>query len=77
MTVNLKSRLSEGLAPGETLPFGVRKVEGTAVRMVEEPDGSGRLETWGPSGWEPGGFWSAFMDAGEAPIDFLRRIGIG
>lgn len=72
------SLLREGLAEGETLPLGVREVEGIAMRLVRAADGSGRAETWdGPEkGWRLGADLSAFMDAPEADISFLRQIGI-
>lgn len=73
------SRFSAGLASGETLPWGVRSCEGVLVRVVDQADGSSRIERWSSrdKAWVSGGNWTAFMDAPEASLDEMRRSGIG
>ena len=46
-------------------------------RIVELPDGSGRVETWGPDGWAPGGAgFDEFFETGLASPAFMDRLGI-
>jgi hypothetical protein len=61
------------------LMFGPFKIDGAAVRVVELPDGSGRIETWvpGTKSWEPGGAgWDETFNAIPASPAFLAAKGV-
>lgn len=50
---------------------------GALGRLVELPDGSGRVETWGGSGWEPGGTdMAAIAKAQSASPEILTEYGV-
>lgn len=56
------------------LKYGPVNLGGAVARMVEFPDKSGRLETWGGKGWEPGGTdLRAVMTAPYASPAILRE----
>ncbi len=59
------------------LKYGPVNLGGALARMVELPDKSGRLETWGAKGWEAGGTdLPAMMTAPYASPAILREYDV-
>jgi hypothetical protein len=53
------------------------KIDGGASRALEMPDGSLKVETWGPGGWVEGGAsLDEFMFAPPISPAFAARLGI-
>ena len=53
------------------------RTNGSVSRMVQLEDGSARVETWGASGWEPGGADIASVSkAPPASPEVLAKLGI-
>jgi hypothetical protein len=52
-------------------------IDGGAYRWLELPDGSWRVESWGPKGWTPGGASiSEFFDNSPVGEAFAAKLGI-
>lgn len=50
---------------------------GALGRVVKFPDGTGRVETWGATGWEPGGAdLTAILRAIPASANRLKEYGV-
>ena len=53
------------------------RIDGMVARLVQLEDGSARVETWGASGWEPGGADVASVSkAPPASPEHLAELGI-
>ena len=57
--------------------IGPSKIGGVIGRLVELPDGSGRVETWSAKGWVKGGASvDEFFFAPPASEETLREFGV-
>ncbi len=64
------------MAPKVKVLVEPRIVDGALARMVKFPDGSGRVETFGPDGWKPGGTdISSLLKAPPASDERLAEFG--
>lgn len=53
------------------------KIDGGVFRLVKLPDGSARVEEWGPDGWKPGvASLGEIFDAPPVTSEFAARLGI-
>ena len=74
----IKEGQGKSLKSDKRVVAGPSKIDGGVARVVELPDGSGRIESWKPGvGWVEGG--ASFDEfIGSAPVSskLARRLGI-
>jgi hypothetical protein len=57
--------------------YETAKIDGGAYRWIEFPDGSAKVEGWGPKGWTPGGATlDEFLFAPPVSPKFAAELGI-